>query len=70
MIGLQAIHETRGNDKKALRFLYMSGAAAERDQTKTPRFMPQYSLMRVSAYVLPFLFFVVRAALPSLFQVC
>lgn len=28
------------------RFLYMSGAATERDQTKTPSFMPQYSLMR------------------------
>lgn len=30
------------------RFLYMSGAAAERDSTKTPKFMPEYSLMRVS----------------------
>ncbi|KAI0389388.1 NAD(P)-binding protein [Xylariaceae sp. FL0594] len=28
------------------RFLYMSGAAAERDATKTPKFMPEYSLMR------------------------
>ena len=28
------------------RFMYMSGTAAERDQTKTPSFMAQYSKMR------------------------
>lgn len=29
------------------RFLYMSGNDAERDQTKKPKFMPEYFLMRV-----------------------
>ena len=39
-----------GNESTSppFRFMYMSGTAAERDQTKTPSFMPQYSLMRVS----------------------
>ncbi|KAK4944603.1 hypothetical protein LTR10_016037 [Elasticomyces elasticus] len=47
MSGLQAIFEARGTSTSTpLRFLYMSGIAAERDQTKTPRFMAQYSLMR------------------------
>ncbi|KAH8911605.1 hypothetical protein BR93DRAFT_975569 [Coniochaeta sp. PMI_546] len=31
---------------KPFRFLYMSGIGAERDRTKTPRFMPEYSWMR------------------------
>lgn len=30
------------------RFIYMSGSAAERDPTKTPAFLPEYLLMRVS----------------------
>ncbi|KAJ9610681.1 hypothetical protein H2200_005458 [Cladophialophora chaetospira] len=47
MEGLKAIFETRGSGKATpLRFLYMSGVAAERDQTKTPKFMAQYTLMR------------------------
>lgn len=47
--GLEAIFEGRGTDKSTpLRFLYMSGVAAERDQSKTPTFMAKYSLMRVS----------------------
>lgn len=33
------------------RFLYMSGADAERDQTKTPKFMPEYFLMRVNPHI-------------------
>lgn len=44
--GLKAINESKGS--KLLRFIYMSGSAAERDQTKTPRMMGQYLLMRVS----------------------
>ncbi|MCJ1473565.1 hypothetical protein MMC13_002216 [Lambiella insularis] len=36
--------ESRGDSP--FRFLYMSGVAAERDQSKTPGWMPQYSLMR------------------------
>lgn len=52
MSGLEAIVEARGasadNKSSPLRFLYMSGVAAERDQTKNPTFMPQYCLMRVS----------------------
>jgi hypothetical protein len=50
MIGLKAITLARGSGTGPLRFLYMSGTAAERDPTKTPRFMPAYSLMRVSAW--------------------
>ena len=33
---------------KPFRFLYMSGAGAERDQSKKPKVMPEYSLLRVS----------------------
>jgi len=45
--GLDAIFEARGSGKTTpLRFLYMSGLTAERDQTKTPRFMAKYALMR------------------------
>lgn len=44
--GFNAIYES--GVSKPFRFLYTSGAATERDQTKTPRFQPQYSLMRVS----------------------
>ncbi|MCJ1281759.1 hypothetical protein MMC26_001082 [Xylographa opegraphella] len=51
LAGLQAMLEAHNEagDQKSLqpfRFLYMSGTAAERDQSKTPSFMPQYSLMR------------------------
>ncbi|ETI25484.1 hypothetical protein G647_02257 [Cladophialophora carrionii CBS 160.54] len=47
MTGLQAIVEARGSAKSTpLRFLYMSGDSAERDQTKTPRLMAQYCLLR------------------------
>ncbi|EXJ53443.1 uncharacterized protein A1O5_13311 [Cladophialophora psammophila CBS 110553] len=48
MAGLEAIFEARGSGTKStpFRFLYMSGMAAERDQTKTPTFMPKYCLMR------------------------
>ncbi|KAI1750222.1 NAD(P)-binding protein [Xylaria castorea] len=42
--GLRSIHEA--GTATPFRFLYMSGAAAERDQSKTPKFMPEYSLMR------------------------
>ena len=44
--GLKAAHEA--GPAKPFRFIYMSGSAAERDQTKTPRYFPQYCLMRVS----------------------
>ncbi|KAF2672257.1 hypothetical protein BT63DRAFT_422752 [Microthyrium microscopicum] len=46
IIGMKAMIEARGNSTTPFRFLYMSGVAAERDQTKTPTHMPQYSLMR------------------------
>ncbi|EXJ77854.1 hypothetical protein A1O3_09013 [Capronia epimyces CBS 606.96] len=42
--GLRTMHEAGVN--RPFRFLYTSGIAAERDQTKTPTFMPEYSLMR------------------------
>jgi hypothetical protein len=49
LIGLKAMVEAReATATKPFRFLYMSGVAAERDQTKAPRLMAQYSLMRVS----------------------
>ncbi|OAA59539.1 NAD(P)-binding domain protein [Niveomyces insectorum RCEF 264] len=44
LAGLRAIHAA--GSQKPLRFVYMSGIAAERDQTKTPQFKPEYSLMR------------------------
>jgi hypothetical protein len=43
--GLRAMHEA--GPVVPFRFLYMSGVAAERDPTKTPKFMPQYCSMRV-----------------------
>lgn len=46
MAGMEAIHGAGIN--KPFRFLYMSGAAAPRDQTQKPRFMADYGLMRVS----------------------
>ncbi|KAI3328122.1 NAD(P)-binding protein [Xylariaceae sp. AK1471] len=42
--GLRAMHEA--GPATPFRFLYMSGAAAERDPTKTSKFMPEYSSMR------------------------
>lgn len=44
MVGLRTMHEA--GPGKPFRFIYMSGIAAERDQTKTPSFKPKYSLMR------------------------
>ncbi|RYP83828.1 hypothetical protein DL770_005298 [Monosporascus sp. CRB-9-2] len=44
LAGLAAMCEA--GPARPFRFLYVSGATAERDQTKTPRFMPQYTLMR------------------------
>lgn len=43
---LKAMYEA--GVSKPFRFLYMAGMGTERDQTKTPDWMPQYSLMRVS----------------------
>ncbi|KAI0435879.1 NAD(P)-binding protein [Xylaria telfairii] len=42
--GLRSMHEA--GTATPFRFLYMSGAAAERDQNKTPKLMAQYCLMR------------------------
>ncbi|KAI1842887.1 hypothetical protein JX266_010905 [Neoarthrinium moseri] len=42
--GLKAMHDA--GPAKPFRFLYMSGVAAERDQSKTPTFMPEYTKMR------------------------
>ena len=47
LLGLKTMTEARVDKTTPFRFLYMSGAAAERDLTKTPRFMPEYSKMRV-----------------------
>ncbi len=40
------MHEAEVN--RPFRFIYISGSAAERDPTKTPAFLPEYLLMRVS----------------------
>jgi hypothetical protein len=48
MVGLKTISEAREDKATPLKFLYVSGAATERDQTKRPGWMPEYSLMRVS----------------------
>jgi hypothetical protein len=45
LIGMKTIYEA--GPGKPFRFLYVSGMAAERDQTKKPRLMAEYSLLRV-----------------------
>ncbi|KAL5388180.1 hypothetical protein DPSP01_003169 [Paraphaeosphaeria sporulosa] len=42
MVGLRTMHEAGMG--KPFRFIYMSGIAGERDQTKTPSFKPKYNL--------------------------
>ncbi|KAI0407855.1 NAD(P)-binding protein [Xylaria palmicola] len=42
--GLRSMHEA--GTATPFRFLYTSGAGVERDQTKTPKYMPEYCLMR------------------------
>ena len=44
--GLKAMHDA--GLARPFRFIYMSGIFAERDQTKTPKLLPEYLLMRVS----------------------
>ncbi|KAF8206182.1 putative nucleoside-diphosphate-sugar epimerase [Mycena galopus ATCC 62051] len=44
LVGLSALRDAGLG--RPFRFIYMSGVAAERDQSKTPAQMPQYSLMR------------------------
>ncbi|KAI1139869.1 putative nucleoside-diphosphate-sugar epimerase, partial [Hypoxylon sp. FL0543] len=44
LAGLKAMHES--GLSTPFRFMYMSGAASERDPAKTPRFHPEYSRMR------------------------
>lgn len=47
--GLETISQLpRGNEAKPLRFVYVSGANSERDQSKKPMVMGDYCLMRVS----------------------
>jgi hypothetical protein len=51
LAGLQAMveaHGKSGSNAAPLRFMYMSGSAAERDPKKVPILMPEYLLMRVS----------------------
>ncbi|KAH0422421.1 hypothetical protein CcaCcLH18_12830 [Colletotrichum camelliae] len=52
LVALKAMIDARseaafGPNSKPIRFVYMSGMAAERDQTKTPSFKPRHSLLRV-----------------------
>lgn len=53
LAGLQAMFKAYSDDSshgaQPFRFIYMSGVGAERNQDKTPTWMPQYCLMRVSA---------------------
>ncbi|KAI1108515.1 NAD(P)-binding protein [Nemania sp. NC0429] len=44
--GLRSMH--KAGLAAPFRFLYLSGVATERDPTKTPTWMPEYCLMRVS----------------------
>ncbi|KAJ7708285.1 putative nucleoside-diphosphate-sugar epimerase [Mycena rosella] len=44
LAGLRALHDA--GPATPFRFLYVSGIAAERDQSKTPKFRPEYALMR------------------------
>jgi len=53
MVGLKTISEAKEDKATPLKFLYVSGAATERDQTKRPGWMPEYSLMRVSLPSIP-----------------
>ncbi|KAK1707114.1 putative nucleoside-diphosphate-sugar epimerase [Colletotrichum lupini] len=52
LAGLRAMLEARGSltanteNLTPFRFIYMSGAKTERDQSKTPSFKPEYSLLR------------------------
>ncbi len=43
------MHEAGVN--RPFRFVYISGSAAERDQTKRPVVIPEYLLMRVSRFL-------------------
>jgi hypothetical protein len=46
--GLKTISQlARASNKKPLRFIYTSGSMTERDQTKKPWILGDYSLMRV-----------------------
>lgn len=50
LVGLQTISQLpRSSEQKPLRFIYISGAKAERDPTKKPLVMRKYVLMRVSS---------------------
>ncbi|KAJ7261741.1 putative nucleoside-diphosphate-sugar epimerase [Mycena haematopus] len=44
LVGLSALHDA--GLSRPFRFVYMSGAGTERDQSKKPSWMPEYSLMR------------------------
>ena len=52
LAGFKAMTQARRDAaaKGSFRFMYMSGAATERDQSKKPGWMPEYSLMRVSCF--------------------
>lgn len=46
--GIETISQLpRGDAKKPLRFIYLSGVNAERDQSKRPWLLADYGLMRV-----------------------
>ena len=51
MAGVQTLLEVRGKASPPFRFLYVSGIAAETDRSKTPRFQPEYTWMRVSSHM-------------------
>lgn len=57
MSGLKALFKAHDyahdEDAPPFRYLYMSGAGTERDQTKKPSWMPEYCLMRVSISLAP-----------------
>ncbi|KAK7033432.1 succinate-semialdehyde dehydrogenase [Favolaschia claudopus] len=49
LVGINAMREAGLGSP--FRFIYMSGIAAERDQSKTPPMLPEYSLMRAIEWI-------------------
>jgi hypothetical protein len=61
MTGLDTISQlSRGSPSKPFRFIYTSGAKSERDPSKSPWFMSNYVLLRVSSLPSVILSFIVQ----------
>ena len=59
--GLETLSSLKRGGQKPLRFVYVSGAKAERDQSKKPWILGDYTIMRVCChFVNPYMFFLLR----------